>query len=322
MKSRNTRRCALFLIILMLISTTVGCQLAIDGDSTKKSGDILAGVFVTIGWPEQPVTEIKLDRDDYKIDSSGNISIINDNPFQANGIYEGVLSDEGNSIIFEGLDGYFMGFIDEKDEQGNTVSTGLCANGLHDVKHSVNVTDDGEINGGEATLYVSPYINEIIYVNPVYLREDGSYYTIIGNSTGLMASNDNAGNSFSQSIDSTIKRTVNGKANSITYKYQIHVVVNDVVDKILIKEINSYDEVLLTTPYTIESPDTFVLNENTDYVIVEEYFHNPTKGAYTRRTAYSFDSDKVKDDYITHMCNFAEENGVLGAKMIEFQRPE
>jgi len=325
MKNRN-RLCFLTAILVILLFTIplTGCQLAQETSTINKNTEILCGVFVTIGSASTLMEERNLEENnsedlDFSVNNNGEVTF-DDEKWASlyNCKVEGVLSDNGASIQFSGIDGYYMGILQSKAANGDNQNTLMGDNGLHDTKFSVNSTDEGEERSCESTLSLNTEIREVIYVNPVYQRGDGTYYTIIGQQMGFMISYDSSGQVFSQTLDNAITRMDNGTTSFEKDSFKINVAIVDEAKQISIKEMSQNDELIKVTEYLRDDPEKFLVDRKTKYVIVEEVMYNDLKGNYVKRSIYSIEQKPIDNELVTHPCSFAEDNGVIGLKSIEF----
>lgn len=317
---KNKRHFKIFttIVILLCIITLTGCQLAIPTTGTYKTTDQLCGVFVTIGYNNLPMKEEAIINSAIKIGKNGEISFdesINPSLFETK--IEGKLDKEKNIVVFDGISGYYMGNHRSKDAKGESYNALMCDPALTDVKYGVNVTDDSEEHKGEATLYVSKQFREAFYLNPVYLSDDGSYYTILGNSQGTSFSGE-VSTVCSQTIDSAITTKQGDSSKTEKSSYKMNVAVVETVKKILIKEMNQKDELVKVTEYLPSSPDEFIVNSETSYVIVEEALTGSRKDNGIKRSVYVPLSRASIETSNQHRCNYPGENYVIAPKYVKF----
>ena len=320
MMMRNKRKSMILITMFMLLIaiTLTGCQLAIPTNGTYNTTDQLCGVFVTIGYNNLPRKEGAILKDAIKIDKNGEISFDESiNPSLYESRVEGKLDKEKNIVVFEGLSGYYMGNVRSKDAKGEAYNSLMCDPALTDVNYSVNVIDDSVENKGEATLYVSKQFREAFYLNPVYQTGDGSYYTILGNSTGLSFSGE-VSSVFSQNIDSAITTKQGDSSKTEKNNYKINIAVVETVAKILIKEMNQNDKLVKVTEYLPGSPDEFIVNRETSYVIVEEALTGSRKDSNIKRSVYIPLSRTSTETSNQHRCSYPGENHVIAPKYVKF----
>ncbi len=307
-------------MVMMICSITLtGCQLAMPTINTNVTSDKLCGAFVTIGYYDLAINNEALNDIDVSFNSKGE-AIFDEGAFStlSENRIEGKITEDKSNVIFDGIQGYYMGILHQPIENGEYSNAIMCDPGLSDVKFAVNVTDNSENQTGEATLYVSTKFQEIFYLNPVYLTSDGSYYTILGRAQGASFSGDISGSVCSQTLDSEITQTNDGSSKTEQSSYKINVAVVDEVKKTTIKEMNQNDELLKTTEYMPDSPDEFTVDSKTAYVIVEELLSNSSKENYAKRNIYiplPLDSTEATNQ---HSCNFPGENNVIAQKHIKF----
>ena len=129
-----------------------------------------------------------------------------------------------------------------------------------------------------------------------------------------------AGTAYSKSLDNSYSTTIDGKTTTKKECYKVHIISADEAEQIFIKEMNEEDELIKTTEYFIDSPEEFVVDDNTAYVIVEELMDNYFTGPYVKRSIYSLVQETSTDSTVSHNCHFSEENGIIGLKMVEFKK--
>jgi hypothetical protein len=306
------------MVMLLCTFTLAGCQLAIPTTNTNTTTDKLCGVFVTIGYRDLSMNEEAFKDTDVTINNNGEI-IFDESTNAAlhENRIEGKISKEKHTVIFEGISGYYMGNLQEQDANGEYYNSLMCDPGLSDVKYRINATDTSEEQNGEATLYVSMKFREAFYLNPVYLTSDGSYYTLLGNSQGVSFSGEMS-TICSQTIDSAITKKIGDSSKTEKSSYKINVAVVETVTKVMMKEMNQNDELIKVTEHLPNSPDEFIVDSETSYVIVEEILDSSLKVNGVKRSIYL---PLPRDSYETsnqHCCNFPGENGVIAQKFIKF----
>lgn len=310
------------IVVIMVISFSAviltGCQLAKETGSMNANGERLCGVFVTFDseaskWKEQNIENVE-----FNINKKGEVVFKDGNGFSStNSKIEGVVSKDGGPITFDGIKGYYMGEVQIEDEKGQKNSTSLAEQGFHDVKFAFNIMDEQEESNSEGTLSVGPDFRDIININPVYQREDGTYYTMIGQGMGFMISGESSGQIYSQTLDNSMTQTINGKTSLQKTSYKVNVAVADEAEQIFIKEMNQNDELIKTTEYLRDDLDKFIVDSKTKYVIVEELMNNVLEGNYVKRSIYGLQQN-LYDSHVLHTCNFSGDNGVMGLKTVQF----
>lgn len=317
---KNKGQLMIFTIILILLCTITltGCQLAIPATNTIATTDKLCGVFVTIGYNNLPMNEKALTDAKITIGNDGKISLdesINSSLFENR--IEGKLNKEKNTVVFDGISGYYMGNLRSQDENGESYNSLMSDPALTDVKYAINVTDNSEEQKGEATLYVSKQFREAFYLNPVYLTGDGSYYTILGNSQGTSFSGE-ISTVCSQTIDSAITTKNDDSSKTEKCSYKINVAVVETVKKTMIKEMNQKDELIKVTEHLPNSQDEFIVDSETSYIIVEEVLDSSGKVNNVKRSVYVPLSRDSMETTNQHRCNYPGENNIIAQKYVKF----
>lgn len=315
MKIRN----GFCILVAFLFSVTIfsGCQLAQETVSESKKADQLCGVFVTFGFPNLPMNHSSID--DLSVNENGEVSI-NTERLDTNAMVDGTVYEDGTAN-FEGFEGYYLGLYHILGDQGEIESSGLVASeGFQDVKSSFKNMAEVQEEICEATLYVATGFNDVFYLNPVYRREDGSYYTLIGQQIGSMFNGSEGNQRCSQSLDNSFSKTIDGvtKTEKISFKVTISAVTE--VQQIYIKEMNQNDELIKTTEYLNNknnTPDQYVVDSNTEYVIVEEYTDSLSDSNRLIRNIYSLTKNSP-DEAASHYCCFSGDNGIISRKELQF----
>lgn len=300
-----------------------GCRLAkeTEGINQKDIKDILCGVFVIFGNQAIPIKDIEIDPSEINLNNNNEFSLddLGKSIMDGNEV-DGTLSKDGNTIIFEDLNGYFLGFRNETDSNGDSYNTTMADAVIHDINFSINVDDEGETQYCEGTICVNQSYNDILHLYPVYQRQDGSYYMVFGGGIGTMIT---GGDLFintvsSQSLYDTYTKTINGKSSYEKHNFKVNVkVVND-VEKVYIKEMNQNDELIKTTEYKRNDPEKFILQESTKYVIVEEELVDSNTEDNVMRSIYTPVKDSKEDATIQHRCYFSNESGIIIPEYITF----
>lgn len=331
---RNRKGYIAAIAAMFIISSLFsGCQLAKEAYSTVKNTDRLCGVFVTIG--SEALNHIRKEpgaSDLIKNSNNNNeIKINKENLLTGsevpssnhdNKIY-GMVKENG-TVDFDGIDGYYMGLVNETNSNGIIEGTSINTDRtfFQDTHLSVNIRNDAEENSCEGSLYIAGRTNKVVHVNPVYQSDDGTYYTLImfGQSVGYLFNGDttSAGEVFSQSISNSFATTTDGKKRTQKTSFNVKFIIENEAKQILIKEINQKDELIKTTVYKRTASDKYIVNAATDYVIVEEYLKNSLGSDKVERSIYSLTKDKKNDEIISHPCYFEGKDGVMYQKSIEF----
>lgn len=297
-------------IILMLLSTCflTGCQLARESNTIKHSTESLCGLFVTVG--DDRVDSFV--NQEVKVNSKGEIEF--SNTF-SNNIIEGIMED--GHVKFGDIPGYYMGLVevDLKDPMKNCYG---ADNGFKDVNYAINSMDGIEDNSYKATISVSRKTKKIININPVYVRADGSIYTVLGQSVGYMNTGASSGQIYSETLSDEKASTQGGVVTKEKKAFTINVAIIDEAKQVLIKEMNQDDSLIKTTIYSQKDADDFVVDPNTSYVIVEELMTDISNKDYIARSVYSLENKNLKEEFVSHSCSFPGEGGVIGTKTIRF----
>ncbi len=291
----NKKSClitAALIISALLTIRLTGFRLAIEDTAMNSSSEKLCGIFLTVG------------------------TVIPGMNQQASGshIAEGRLVDN-KTIVFGGIDGYFMGLVEIEEENGEKYNGLLADKEFHDGKLSINNTDNGEESSCEITFSVGTGFHQVVRLNPVYQKGDGIYYLEQG--MGFMTSDVSEGAAYSQTIDNTFTETENGETKLRKASFKVNIDVVEPSDSLLIKEMNRKDEIIKYTEYDRNDPDNFTVDRNTEYVIVEEWKGRDTDAKVNR---YIYSMNGSGGESPCHAWNLTEHNNIVIAKVIQFDK--
>jgi hypothetical protein len=250
-----------------------------------------------------------------KVTVNGKGEVEFSNPFTPNTV-EGTMKDY--RVKFGDVTGYYMGYVDV--DQNNSMNNCSGADqGFHDVKFFTNSKDGLLEQSAEATLSISRNSREVIHINPVYIRSDGSIYTLLGQDIGYMNTGESIGSIYSQTLTDEKKSTFGDVIKSEKESYKVNIALVDEAKQVLIKEMNANDTLIKSTLYSQTDADDFVTDPNTSYVIVEELMSYNNSKEYTKRSIYSLEDKITEAEYDYHICNFPGEGGIIGTKSIRFR---
>ncbi|SHO44527.1 hypothetical protein [Anaerocolumna xylanovorans] len=303
------------IMILVLLSGLAGCRLAIDRDNKKvNAGDVLCGAFLTFERGEDMRKNAITDTDSPGF--GGGVMLRSKDLFEGRSIVKGVRKE--NTVKFEDINGYFIGFVPEVKGNASNIVT-MADNGFIDLSQNINVNDYNEEMVSKATFLVPTDSLNCFYIYPVYKKQDETFYTVLEKVQGVSFTGDIVNSSYSSKIEDSVKDSLNGNITKST-KNSIEITVKtvDPVKKIVLKEMNSRDEVITTADIKNDgsSKIDYKVTPATDYVIVEETLHNNKTGDYVKRSIYSF--GKEKEFY--HQCNFPSGKDYVGAIQLDISK--
>lgn len=311
---KSNRKITVLFITIVLSSVLIsGCQLANKKYSTAKDADELCGVFVTVGEKKLPVKDITTNQ--IPVDNSNEINL-DEKQFNIQNKVDGTVSDDGTAN-FKGLKGYYLGIVQELDDKGNGTNVYKTGNGFSNNIFSAKDLDNISESSCEGTLTVSSKLHDLVDIDPVYRREDGTYYVVLDMNAGFIT-NSSCGTVFSKTLASSLTNKVGKSKKGSKNSFTVHLVIADETTHILIKEMNQNDKLIKTTKYQQTDPETFVVNNKTKYVIVEEYKHGSDRGDYISRSICNPCKQGNCEEESTHSCSFANTNGVIDSKDIQF----
>lgn len=277
--------------LLCISICLTGCRLAKTEEQTAgQENGSYCGVFITYGDPDTEDT-----------------------------IIEGTPVSSGSGLIedyeFEGLEGscFFdvLQFSDISAEDGSRAA--FYSDAVCDVKANVNVRDEGRETTLEGRIYLSGRFNQVIHCNPVYQREDGSIYTVLGAVAGVMVSGDSGGDyGYAQDVSYTAK--VNGKESVERLSCKIDFKRVDRLKGVTVKEYDGQDRIMNAASIGADQKEIEItLQSETAYVIVEENYINDTGEEYKKRTAFDCDGVKSNKDAIVteFLLRYENEEGIV-----------
>lgn len=314
---KNKNRTGIALSILLLLSTCFlcGCQLALNDDVTAHESERLCGIFVTIGLDTTEFYNEQLKNTQFRINRQGELEFQSLGPSSRQ--IEGTMTDDGK-VKFGEYQGYYIGEGQFIDSRGEKQTTNFADPGFYDVKSSHYEKEDGKDISFEGTMAINRDSIKIIHMNPVYQRGDGSIYTVLGDTVGYSSSGNASGMVLSQTFSNTTTTSSGSrrhtKKENISFKVSVAMV--DAATQILIKEMNSKDELIKTTEYYPDSPEEYIVDPKTYYILVEE--RNNKKTDNITRYVYNFENIDPEDTYVGHTCHFPGDDDIIGVKQIHF----
>lgn len=346
-----SKKAAVFLLIVFALSVCLGgCSLARADLQKQENGDELIGVFVAF----------EKDLGDYIIQEGDTLYYDEQKLVKADGT-EIYLTDEqlrGFDVSFtlEGekqkdetyrfgdIEGFYMGqetaASEDEKEDSHLVTTMCASEGIYDVQShveskSLNDKASEEIVSMEGTIGVSSSFEGVFRVNRVYKRSDGSVYTVIPGSAGVMISSEpdaasgKVGSTVSESFESSIKGMENEqKVVKQTRSFHIDVEKRDFFEGAELRQMSSEHEVIknvqISSQELPQMREKLKVEDNTAYVIIEENFVGRDGIHYKKRTAYDCENigedAEANDGTAEHTFYRTKENGKVELISLEFVR--
>ena len=285
------------LAALMILTMLGGCQLAVDDDDMNPGADRLCGVFVTLD-------HLDLSLEDQEIDIPSNW---NGNPssivFPETRIYATRTEEENGSVdyTFDGIEGFRLFSVKTDSPDGlGSYSSSFGDDALQDGHISVS-DEDVSLSG---TIYFDVHYSCVIYTNPVYQTPDGQVYMTSG--TGISFGGEGMeGISGSTSLSATTTENNNGEETSHTTKVEIKVEAVNTNKKVLLKQLDSSDQIIMQTEITQDDiPESIKIEKNTAYMIMEEHCIDHENKASVKRTLLKPDEEFLD-------AHFTGDNGII-----------
>jgi len=294
------------LTALMILTMLGGCQLAVADNEMNPGKDRLCGVFVTLDYLDIPFDDNEFE---VPINWNGDPSSI---VFPETRIYATRTEDENGSanFTFDGVDGFslFEVKVDYPDSDG-FCWTGIV-DGLEDV--STKISDNNvQLTG---TIYFDVHNPSFsIFANPVYQTPDGQVY--LTNGTGITFSGESGSSGGSMSLSETMTETIDGKETSHTTEVEIKAEAVNTNKKVVLKQMNSRDEVIAQTEITQDAiPESIQVDKDTAYMIMEEHCVDYENKASVKRTL-------IKPDEYILGARFTSDNGIAETHPVTLDYP-
>lgn len=311
-------------LILTASINLVGCQLA-KSDSDYKEKENLCGTFVTY-YPEYDSYDYEdsdkkyygnfdenlLDKnmDKYNFGNLNGYSIFLHKEGEGEGTVNGVVCDK----VFQQTHFNESFKSEEKEDNHDTIITTENDDVVDD--DYINITSEKyEIKG---TMYVTRKFKGIFQFNPI-IKENKKYYTKLGGNQIHVDGRREEGSS-SLSGESDISTTnSNGKRISEKFTYTITVETVNELKSIKIKEMSNSDTVIKTKEIIHKSDEyQYKISKDTAYVIIEETCIDKNNKEITKRSIY--DRDEINNDETYHLCNYANEDGIVIPKSLDIKK--
>ncbi|MDD4542946.1 MAG: hypothetical protein PHY13_04160 [Clostridia bacterium] len=306
------------LLIAIIISLT-GCQLAIEDMQESENPDILIGAFITF----EPL--ILFDNDSYineNIDKimSGKDQYIDTSKYEGR-LYAKLVKrtytneytnepSETSEYVFEDIEGitYIAATVSDSDGIYTVASSSDGISDTHTKVAGGNIQREISLEG---TIYLSiTSTNKFFYMNPVYQDTKGNVYVVTG-SGYLRGVSEFEGSVFSQTLEDSKTITENGitKTQKSSIKISISYIHSPFKISIYQMDKNNskvkYDEYIPN-----EVPDKISLDSDTDYIIVETHKYNDENNLVISREIHDKDEDYINTFYCM-------ENGICSKKYVK-----
>jgi hypothetical protein len=286
------------------------CQLALpEGDEQPQ--DQLCGMFITF----QPLPYDDKDNLDFQVDSSG--AIVNTKPSKPRIYYATRKRDDPGSYdyTFDGIEGIRF-FEPVVSKNGTGWQFSVFDDNIEDSSgnYTTNMNDDNDtVITGTIPINVRNSF-KTIYPNPVYIKKDGSVYTIPG--TGVYYGNLYAGNKSSTSVSQTFTETINGKQKKYSFKADLTFITINTPVKSVLKQMDENDRMLEVTLITKDNlPKAIRLRQDTAYMILEEYGLDLQGKTVVERSLIKRDEEELK-------CRFTGKNGEIVCLSIPLEKQQ
>lgn len=305
-KNMNKRKYkAKGLSLALLFSLLLGgCTLA-KPELQQTKEDKLCGILVTVGEQEaQRRSERELENMTFssmkELEESLTSSVEAEGIRQPDGTY-----------AFEGVEGHMLGIMEETKEDEVPYVHFINDGFFTEVEANTTATDEGRKDSISGVILAGESLNEPVYMNPVYSREDGSCYVVLSFGGFLTGGVKTEGEAYGQTYQWEASKEINGKKE--TDSIEIHVSLKMAVpaERVGVRMYNDKDE-LLKKEEVLRGTEEVSVSEETAYVIVEE----EASDGRIKRSLYNLDEswDRI------HRINYLGSNGFILPVDLTFEK--
>lgn len=291
-------------LVLLFSLLLGGCTLA-KPELQQTKEDKLCGILVTVG--EQEVQR----RKEQELENMTFSSIKElEESLTSSAEAEGIRQPDG-TYVFEGVEGHMLGIKEETEEDEVPYVHFINDGFFTEVEANTAVTDEGKKDSVSGVILAGESINEAIYMNPVYSREDGSCYVILSSGGFLMGGMKTEGEAYGQTFQWEAAKEINGKKETDSIEIHVSLKMAVPVKRVCVRMYNDKDE-LLKKEEVLGGTEEVSVSEETAYVIVEE----EASDGRIKRSLYNLDESW---DMI-HQINYPGNNGLIQPVYLEFKK--
>lgn len=298
------KRFSVGFLVLFVIFTLTGCQLAREDGGIENSQDKLIGIYASFDHVDLFDFENYIN-DNLKF-SGGELVVEGEDQKYQGRLYatrkdEVKTSSQGDKytdtvFTFDEVEGVGMfspTVTDPLDNVSTVISSG-GGEGFTDVHVSINNGDNEEGIELEGTLYASfDTLSDAIFINPVYQSEDGRVYLVTGQ--GFESSDrDVEGSVWSQTETDKVTVNENGKSKEYSSTVKASISAMYPTEKVSILQMDKHSNILKKDEYKPEDvPEEFKPESATDYIIVESAKITAKKQTKIDRTIFTKDDEQM-----------------------------
>lgn len=281
-----------------------GCTLA-KPELQQTKEDKLCGILVTVGEQEaQRRSERELENMTFssmkELEESLTSSV------EA----EGIRKPDG-TYAFEGVEGHMLGIKEETKEDEVPYVHFINDGFFTEVEANTTATDEGRKDSISGVILAGESLNEPVYMNPVYSREDGSCYVVLSSGGFLTGGMKTEGEAYGQTYQWEASKEINGKKETDSIEIHVSLKMAVPVERVGVRMYNDKDE-LLKKEEVLRGTEEVSVSEETAYVIVEE----EASDGRIKRSLYNLDESW---DMI-HRINYPGSNGFILPVDLEFKK--
>lgn len=255
--------------IFVFVVSICGCSLADPDAGTDAAEDQLIGAFITSEYQQKLYATIEKNDSEDPADWD---------------------------ITFGNVEGINLFAPVWTDQDGESYVGSVCGEEVCDVNTEINVSDTEEMHCISGTIYMIPgQMDQDIayYTNPVYQTPEGDIYLTSGQ--GISTSgNSSEGVIMTNTIEDKVEVTENGTVKARGCKVAVSMAVMYEPVKITVCQMNADHQVLETEVYQPGMmPETFAMNKNAAYMMVETEKKDLEGKTFTAREIYDLNEGEV-----------------------------
>jgi len=267
------------LLVALCILVLSGCALARADLQDVALSDRLVGVLVTTQTIDLPM--------DVEINPDGSLKAVGEGRIYAD------LS--GEHPVFPGVEGMAL-FTYRQDETSIMEGDDAIRAKMH-----ITVSDEGESLDLSGTLYPAVRPGEVkFFFNPVHQTASGELYLVSGE--GYMTDDPMLGTAFTQTMEETTTRVVNGKNETFSTKISLTVDARRVPEACALLYMDGEDKVIERQSLALNSlPNSLTVPDGCAYIIREVTTRDEAGETVTEReildpSSATFEVDTLRGD--------------------------
>lgn len=203
------------------------------------------------------------------------------------------------------------------DENGETIMSCICDEGIYDLHTGVNVKDDSSTTTLSANVYAAAREGDTsmcFYLNPIYQTENQEFYVVPGTCVSSVAANLDHGAAMSKTISEENKVTKGKNTEKQKVEIRVSMSCKYAPEKVFILQMNEENQVIEEFEYVPKDvPESIDAEESTAYFIVKTERTDKDGKKIVERTLYDRE-ETIKLYYVSE-----ENSKFLSKKSIEIK---